>query len=254
MTQPVSKNQRIHLRAEDLTQQGAGVGHYDGFAVFVPGMLPEEEGEVLIVQVKKQYAYGKLLELTAVSPDRVEQPCPYFPRCGGCLLQHMTYEAQLRWKQKQVYELLRRVGGVTLDAYPPILGMASEERLYYRNKAQFPVRMEEGKLQAGFYAPRSHRLIPIDACRIQSEVSNRLLPQILQLCMEAGVTAYDETTGKGLLRHPGRTGERRGSGLFCHQWTETPQGKRNGAGFAAAGRNVGQCEYQYTKYQCDSGS
>ena len=216
MTQPVSKNQRIHLRAEDLTQQGAGVGHYDGFAVFVPGMLPEEEGEVLIVQVKKQYAYGKLLELTAVSPDRVEPPCLYFPRCGGCLLQHMTYEAQLRWKQKQVYELLRRVGGVTLDAYPPILGMASEERLYYRNKAQFPVRMEEGKLQAGFYAPRSHRLIPIDACRIQSEVSNRLLPQILQLCMEAGVTAYDETTGKGLLRHILiRDGRESGEVLVC---------------------------------------
>ena len=213
---PVVKNQKIHLSIDDLTNQGAGVGHYQGFTLFVPGMLPGEEGEVLVVQVKKQYGYGKLLELTKTSPDRITPACGYFPKCGGCLLQHMSYEAQLAWKQRQVYELIRRVGGIELPELPAIVGMSAEERGFYRNKAQLPVRMIDGRMQAGFLAPRSHRLIPIEECKIQSQVSNRLLPLILDFCNTHGITAYDEETGRGLVRHILiRDGRRSGEVLVC---------------------------------------
>lgn len=198
---PLSKNQTIHITAEDLTSQGAGVGRHQGFAVFVPGLLPGEQAEVLIVQVKKQYAYGKLLRLLEASPQRREPFCPYFPQCGGCLLQHLSYEAQLEYKSRQVYELLRRVGDVSLSRPPRIIGMEEEERRYYRNKAQFPVRDCGGRVSAGFFAPRSHRLIEVQECRIQSAASNRLLPVILDFLNEKQIAAYDETTGKGLVRH-----------------------------------------------------
>lgn len=200
-TMPVTKNQKIILTADNLTSQGSGVGRYEGFAVFVPGLLPGEKAEVLIVQVKKQYAYGKLLRLIMASPERTEPSCPYFPKCGGCLLQHMSYEAQLEYKQKQVFDLLQRVGGIGLKELPPITGMDESERKYYRNKAQFPVRSLDGRICAGFFAPRSHRLIPVEECLIQSQASNRLLPVILDFLNERKISAYDEITGKGLVRH-----------------------------------------------------
>ncbi len=213
---PVTKNQRIELLCEDLSSQGAGIGHFEGYTLFVPGLLPSERGLVQVVKVGKQYGYGKLIEVRAASSERRTPFCTAFPQCGGWLLQHMSYEAQLRWKQQHVYELLRRVGGVPLTEWPSIRGMEEGERLHYRNKAQFPVRMEDGHLCAGFFAPRSHRLIPLTQCLIQSEASNRLLTPLLTFLEQLGVTAYDETTGEGLLRHILiRDGRRSGEVLVC---------------------------------------
>ncbi len=216
VTPPVIKNQRIELLCEDLSSQGAGIGHFKGYALFVPGLLPSERGLVQVVKVGKQYGYGKLIELLAASSERRTPFCAAFPQCGGCLLQHMAYEAQLRWKQQHVYELLRRVGGVPLIEWPSIRGMEEGERLHYRNKAQFPVRMIDGHLRAGFFAPRSHRLIPLTQCLIQSEASNLLLTPLLAFLEQLGVTAYNEATGEGLLRHILiRDGRRSGEVLVC---------------------------------------
>lgn len=213
---PVTKNQRIELLCEDLSSQGAGVGRFEGYTLFVPGLLPGERGTVQVLKTGKTYGYGKLLMLFEPSRERRTPFCEAFPRCGGCLLQHLSYEGQLRWKQRHVYELLRRVGGVSLTDLPPIRGMEEGERLHYRNKAQFPVRMVDGRLQAGFFAPRSHRLIPLAQCPIQSEASNRLLAPLLNLLEQLGVTAYDEATGKGLLRHIlVRDGRKSGEVLVC---------------------------------------
>ena len=198
---PVRKNQIISLTAEDLTREGAGVGRYQGFTLFVPGLLPGETAEVLVLQVKKQYGFAKVLQRQSDSPKRTEPDCLYYPKCGGCQLRHMDYEEQLAWKGRQVYELIKRVGGVELPEIPEVLGLSPDERMHYRNKAQYPVQMVDGRMEAGFYAPHSHRLISVASCAIESEAANRLVPLIVDFCRGHHIPAYDEMTGQGLLRH-----------------------------------------------------
>ena len=173
------------------------------FAVFVKDAVPGDVIEAVITKAAPRYAYGHLDHILTPSPDRVTPPCPIAKTCGGCQLQVFSYEKQLEFKQKKVRENLIRIGGFapeTVDlVMHKIVGM--EEPWHYRNKEQVPV--QEGKYGpvTGFYASRSHRVIPMTDCRIGSPQNRPILETILSWMQKHGIPAYDETTGKGLIRH-----------------------------------------------------
>ncbi|WP_281884728.1 23S rRNA (uracil(1939)-C(5))-methyltransferase RlmD [Paenibacillus sp. YYML68] len=276
---PVAKNEEYVAEIVGLGHDGEGVGRVNGFTLFVQGALPGEKVRVKVLKVKKQYGYAKLLDIVQPSPDRIDAPCPIYKQCGGCQLQHMSYDAQLRWKRQLVVDNLERIGKLRVadggtavggsggtsegasdgardgtaargeavaadgervagaansvrgagykgqggeplaasersgqagvdDAYRgivvrPTLGMSDPWR--YRNKAQVPVGHGgpdmEGGLVAGFYAQGSHRIIDMDACLIQHEQNDEVVRVVKKLAGELGIRAYDEATGRGLLRH-----------------------------------------------------
>jgi len=194
------KNDVFEMTCENFGQDAQGVCRHDGMAVFVPGMLPGEKATVRIVKPEKRYAFGRIDKLLEASPDRAEPFCPVYKRCGGCSCQHMTYDTSLRFKQDQVQQLLSRVGGLDI-VVPPVLGM--DQPFAYRNKGAYPVADISGKPACGFFAPRSHDLVPLPAqgCRIQREDSRDAAQAVLQWMESSGAKAYDEITGKGLVRH-----------------------------------------------------
>lgn len=196
----LERNAIFEMTCENFGQDAQGVCRHEGIAIFVPGMLPGERALVRIVKPEKRYAFGRVEQLLETSPDRAEPFCPVYKRCGGCSCQHMTYETSLRFKQDQVQELLRRVGGLSIDV-PPVLGM--DEPFAYRNKGAYPVAQIKGEPACGFFAPRSHDLIalPTQGCRIQGEDSRDATRAVLAWMKRSGARAYDETTGKGLVRH-----------------------------------------------------
>ena len=198
-TAPVKKNDEITVLISGVTDEGAGVGRIDGFAVFVPYALPGETVRAHIIKVAKNYAVGKLIELIDASPDRVEPVCPHFYKCGACSLLHMNYTAQLEFKRRIVVDALERIGGFTGVKVEPTVGM--DEPFRYRNKGCFPFAETEDGLHWGLYAARSHRLIPLNDCIIESKASVEAANAVLEWAKECGVPAYDEETGKGALRH-----------------------------------------------------
>lgn len=209
----MKKNDRIELSITDCTLSGSGVGHVDGMAVLVPATAAGDEITAQIVKVRKTYAYGIVRAIRKPSADRIEPDCPAFPKCGGCLFRHMTYDAELRLKENQVRENLRRIGHYG-GAVEPIVPSPKEDG--YRNKAQYPVSVQNGKPTIGFYAPRSHRVIDCQDCRLHPPE----FAAILRVCAEwieaYGVPVYDETTRTGTLRHIYiRRGERTGEMLVC---------------------------------------
>lgn len=194
------RNDVFEMTCEGFGQDAQGVCRHEGMAVFVPGLLPGERAKVRIVKPEKRYAFGRVEALLSASPNRQEPFCPIYRRCGGCSCQHMTYDTSLRFKQDQVQQLLARVGGLDA-AVPPVLGM--ELPFAYRNKGAYPVGEINGEPVCGFFAPRSHDLIPLPACgcRIQGEDSHAATQAVLAWMKQTSARAYDETTGKGLVRH-----------------------------------------------------
>ena len=196
---PVVKNQEYEVTIDDLGINGEGIGRIDGFALFVDGALPAERVRVKALKVCKSYAYAKLLEVAEPSPERVVPPCPYFGRCGGCSLQHLSYCAQLEFKTKMVRDALIRIGGIKDPKVHEAIGMENPWR--YRNKGQFPVAGEKGCEAVGLYAPGSHRIIDIDSCLIQHTVSDEIIAVFKEYMKRHGIAAYDEKTKSGILRH-----------------------------------------------------
>ena len=196
----LQRNQIFEMTCDNFGQDAQGVCRYDGMAVFVPGMLPGERAMVRIVKPEKRYAFGRIEQLLESSPDRAEPFCPIYKRCGGCSCQHMTYETSLRFKQEQVQSLITRVGGLDLTV-PPVLGM--ERPFAYRNKGAYPVAAVKGEPACGFFAPRSHDLVPLPekGCAIQGEDSHAATQAVLAWMKKTGAPAYDEATGSGLVRH-----------------------------------------------------
>ncbi|MBQ7052205.1 MAG: 23S rRNA (uracil(1939)-C(5))-methyltransferase RlmD [Clostridia bacterium] len=194
------KNDIFEMTCESFGQDAQGVCRHEGMAVFVPGLLPGERALVRIVKPEKRYAFGRIDKLLTESSERTEPFCPVYKRCGGCSCQHMAYETSLRFKQDQVQQLLSRVGGLDI-AVPPVLGM--DEPFAYRNKGAYPVAEVKGEPACGFFAPRSHDLVPLPAqgCRIQRLDSRDAALAVLDWMKKSGARAYDETTGKGLVRH-----------------------------------------------------
>ena len=196
----LAKNQCYEMTCESFGQDAQGVCRQDGIAVFVPGLLPGERARVRIVKPEKRYAFGRIEELLEKSPNRAEPFCPIYKRCGGCVCQHMTYETSLAFKRRQVQDLLERVGGLSIEV-PPVLGMAHP--FGYRNKGAYPVAQVGGAPACGFFAPRSHDLVPLpqNGCAIQGEDSAKATQAVLAWMRQNNVPAYDELTGRGLVRH-----------------------------------------------------
>ncbi|MBO3649433.1 MULTISPECIES: 23S rRNA (uracil(1939)-C(5))-methyltransferase RlmD [Bacillus amyloliquefaciens group] len=201
MKPPIEKNEYYDVTFEDLTHEGAGVAKVQGFPIFVPNALPEEKAQIKVTRVKKGFAFGRLIELKEESPHRTDAQCPIYKQCGGCQLQHMTYEGQLLFKQKQVKDVLERIGKLDLSKVTvhPTLGM--EDPWNYRNKAQVPVGEREGGLVAGFYQQRSHDIIDMSACLIQQSKNDEAVQAVKDICTSYGVKAYNEERHKGWLRH-----------------------------------------------------
>lgn len=196
----LAKNQCFEMTCDAFGQDAQGVCRHEGMAVFVPGLLPGERALVRIVKPEKRYAFGRVEKLLEKSPSRAEPFCPIYKRCGGCVCQHMTYEASLAFKRQQVQDLLQRVGGLSIEV-PPVWGMAHP--FGYRNKGAYPVAQTDGAPVCGFFAPRSHDLVPLpeNGCAIQGEDSAKATQAVLNWMRENSVPAYDEQTGRGLVRH-----------------------------------------------------
>lgn len=238
---PVSKNEETVIDIIGMNHDGEGVGRANGYTLFVQGALPGETVRVRVMKTKKQYGYAKLLEIVKASPDRVSAPCPIYDQCGGCQIQHMSYAGQLAWKRQLVVDNLQRIGKLNVlvedeeqaiqteqispeeqmngsnrirlrmegvmneeDAEQgirvlPTLGM--DEPWRYRNKAQVPIGAAEGGLVGGFYAKGSHRIIDMETCLIQHEHNDEVVAKVKELGSHLGISAYNEETGRGLLRH-----------------------------------------------------
>lgn len=198
----MKKNDVIQLSIEDLSIHGEGIGHAEGMAFFVPGAIPGDRITAGITKIKKNMAYGRVISIDAPSPDRIDPPCPAARQCGGCQIQEMAYPAQLAWKEKHVHDLLLRIGGFPEGSFEmePIHGM--KEPFRYRNKAQYPVQEgKDGRILTGFYAQHSHRIVETDDCLIGAEENHAILTAVKSFLKTNHIRPYDETTGKGLVRH-----------------------------------------------------
>ncbi len=197
---PLQKNQILTLRIERLSSDGSGVAHSaDGEAVFVPGTAPGDEARVRIVKDCGRYAFGILDELLTPSPDRIPVDCPVAGPCGGCSLRHLDYAAELRAKQESVLDAFRRIGGLEV----PVLDiLPSPDVDRYRNKVQFPVGIDKNGVPCiGFYAGRTHRIVPCPDCKLQPSVLNEIGNALCAFFAQQGIRPYDEQSGKGLVRH-----------------------------------------------------
>ncbi len=194
----LKKNEIISLTITDINSEGVGVGHIDGRAVFVPFTLTGEVVKVRIEKVLKNLAHARVVEIEKPSSARTEPDCEAFFRCGGCAFRHMTYEKELAAKLGTVNSAFKRIGGLDITA-EKILPSPSTER--YRNKAQFVVRRVDGALKTGFFAPRSHRFVPIEDCKLQPNIFNRIANTCCRYFDEMNLSCYDEVSGKGDIRH-----------------------------------------------------
>lgn len=195
------KNETVTADIIDIGQDGAGIGRTeDGYTLFVKDTVPGDRAEVRIIKAKKSYGYGRLEHVLKASPDRVEPPCPVALRCGGCQLQMMSYPAQLAMKENKVRNDLKRIGGFENLEIRKIIAMESPFR--YRNKAQFPVGTDrDGNPIAGFFAGRTHTIIQNSDCLLGCSENREILNAILSWMKDNRIPAYNEETGKGLIRH-----------------------------------------------------
>ncbi len=195
----LEKDTKIKLEIADMSSEGNAIGKADGFTVFLDQGIIAMTGDIVmaeITKVKKKYAFGKVTEILESSPDRIEAICKDFDQCGGCSLQIMKYEKQLELKEKIVRETLARIGGVESAVVKPIIGM--DNPTAYRNKAQYPVSAGGA---VGFFKARTHDVVDIEDCVIQSEPANLVAKIVREYIKLGGMTAYNRETTKGLLRH-----------------------------------------------------
>lgn len=200
MKESLKKNDLVTLSITDLGSSGEGIGKVDGFTLFVKDALIGDTVQAKIIKMKKSYGYGRLMEILKPSPYRTEARCPQARACGGCQIQPLAYENQLIYKENKVRELLERVGKIGEYRMEPIIGM--EEPWYYRNKAQFPVgQNKEGDIVAGFYAGRTHSIVPVDECFIQHPMNRQLMNIVKKWMKDYKVPPYNEVNHTGLVRH-----------------------------------------------------
>ncbi len=194
----LSKNDNIELNIDALTSEGSGVGRYNGLAVFVRGTAPGDKIEAHIIKRSKNYAVGIVNKIISSGASRIESDCPYSKRCGGCSFRHISYDEELKYKKNRVQEALTRIGGIDVKVDEII---AADSVNGYRNKAQYPVSVSDSKMLAGFYAYKSHRIIPCVDCRLQPVEFEAVLNGFSKWVEECNISSYDENTGNGYLRH-----------------------------------------------------
>ena len=211
---PMIKNQIFEVTVENLSSDGNGVAHVEGQAIFVPGTAPGDVIACRIVKPMKSYAFGRMERLIVPGPGRIPSDCPVCTPCGGCGLRHMSYEAECAAKTGFVQDAFTRLGHFDQQVLPVLPSPLSER---YRNKVQLPVGLDEaGHPVTGFYAGRSHRIVPCSDCKLQPEWMNRLAARACALMEEYGIHPYDETTHTGLVRHLYmRQGWHSGQRLLC---------------------------------------
>lgn len=209
----LKKNQIEEAEITAMSSDGNGIAKIDGMVVFVPYTAVGDKLKIRIVKVQKNYSFGIIEEILQPSPDRVDDHCPVYKKCGGCAFRHISYEAELRHKAEFVQSNLRRLGG--LD--PVMLPITPSPLVQgYRNKAQYPIREYDGKIEAGFFAKRSHRVISCASCDLQPTFFEQILEYTKQFLEEYHISAYDEQTGKGKVRHLYiRYGEVSGEVMVC---------------------------------------
>lgn len=198
----IEKNQKMNIQIISLSSDGQGIGKVDGFTIFVKGALPDEIVKIHIIKVKKSYAIANLEEIIKASPDRIMPSCDVFGRCGGCGLQHVSYDKQLEYKHEWTISALQRISGIedAKDRVRPVIEMDVPWR--YRNKASFPVQENPNKqVQFGFYALRSHRLVATEDCPLQETAIIEAMRIIQDWVNHYGVKAYNELDRTGVLRH-----------------------------------------------------
>lgn len=202
---PVEAGKTYTINISGLGHGGEGVGRYQDFTVFVPNALPGEKISAVITTVKKTYAVGRLSAVETPSPHRITPECSIYQECGGCQLQHLTYQEQLKVKRQQVVDAITRIGKLPDVVVHPTLG--ADNPWYYRNKMQFPVGLQQGKVVVGCYSQGSHDIVDTDNCLIQHQTNNAIVREVRTVIAELGIEPYNEHTGQGAIRHVlGRVG------------------------------------------------
>ena len=194
----LEKNRIYEALVTDYTAEGQGVAHVEGIAVFVPNAIAGEKYQIRIEKVGKTWAAGKIVEILEKSPHRVQRECPISASCGGCDFWHMDYAEETRLKAERVKSALNRIGGENLTEVP-ILSAPSV--LGYRNKAQYPVASKKGRVYAGFFRAGTHQVVENDRCLILPDETEQVRNIVVDYVNRYRITAYDETSHKGLLRH-----------------------------------------------------
>ena len=200
----MKKNETAIVKIEDIGVNGEGIGKVDGYTLFIKDAVIGDIAEVKVMKAKKNYGYAKLLNILEPSKDRVEAKCPVARQCGGCQIQELSYEKQLEFKEKKVRGNLERIGGFSSEFLDSVMeeicGM--ENPFHYRNKAQFPFGTDKnGQIVTGFYAGRTHQIIPNMNCALGCEKNSEILEMIVDFMNKYHISAYDEMTGKGFVRH-----------------------------------------------------
>ena len=194
----LEKNKLYETVICDYTAEGQGVAKCDGCAVFIPNAIVGEKCTVRIEKAGKTWATGKITEILEKSPHRIQRECPISSSCGGCDFWHMDYEEETRLKSERVRQALNRIGGENLEALPILSAPTCRD---YRNKAQYPVSSKKGRAFAGFFKAGTHQVVENNRCLILPEETDRVKDLVVDYVNHHGITAYDEATGKGLLRH-----------------------------------------------------
>lgn len=195
----MEKNKEYIGEVLSLGSEGEGIVKIGEETAFVPFCLAGERVSFKALKVAGGVAYGKLTEVHTLSPDRVAPVCPHFEKCGGCQLQHLAYPAQLAFKRELVQNCLKKIGGLDAEVDQTV---SAPKQYGYRNKLALPVGTDEkGKTVTGFFAPRSHRIVPINSCALQAEWSGALISALTAFMSESGLTGYDEQTRGGDIRH-----------------------------------------------------
>ena len=205
------KNEILELQIEAIGSEGEGIAHVNGYTLFIKDMVPGDRIEARVVKTGKSFGYARCERIIEPSPDRIDPVCPISKRCGGCQFQHLSYEAELRFKQEKVFNCIKRIGGFKDEDIPMLPIMGCEEIMHYRNKAQFPVGVDKnGEPVTGFYAERSHEIVDTTKCYIQVEENELILETLKAFMKKYKIPAYEEKINpktrkpekaKGLVRH-----------------------------------------------------
>ena len=196
------KNENYIIDIDSVTQEGMGVGRIDGFVVFTYGLLPGEKAQVKIIKLTKSYAIGKLLDIITASPNRLESPvCHAYPQCGGCCFCHVDYKSQLDFKTQYVKDCLERIGRLDVHSIEFVSTFGMQEPKEYRNKYTYVFTENNGKIDCGFYAANSHRVVAIDGCIIETKQARLTRLAMTEFVNIKNLSVYNEMSGKGLLRN-----------------------------------------------------
>ena len=198
MAKPVQKNEYVKAKVIDYNHEGQGVIKIDKYPIFIPNAMIGEEVEVKVIKATSKYGIGKLSHIDTPCDARVDPPCIYYAQCGGCQLQHMSYDEQMKFKKNKVINAMKRIGKLDIHVNDVV---RAENPFHYRNKTKLPVQIIEGATELGFYRNRSHDVIPIEECLIQRNELNQLMRHIRKLLNDFHIKVYDERTNSGHLKH-----------------------------------------------------